>query len=247
MLTAPFNRGQLSQSPAPGQRRAIAFNVMIFFAFALTALIFLTRSAVAANAINRDVGDSIAPSTLGINKATSKIPQLNETVALTAKIAAATKTLSGHLGHVVDSTKNIDTNLAAIETDVNGIGDSVDGINSSVSAIRPEIFTLAGSISAIHSKAGDISSSLSHVATDTTTMTVSLDGINTSLAAVLADAAPLNHRVSGIEITLSAVNGYTLSIEKSPILLSALPFPPLALPDVLGTLGLNNLIGGGPR
>jgi hypothetical protein len=247
MLTTPFSRGHLSRRPAPGQRRAIALNVMIFFAFALTALIFLTKSAVAANAINRDVGESIAPSTKGINASTSKIPHLNDTVLLTGKIAVATKTLSGHLGHVVDSTKNIDTNLTAIETDVNGIGASVDGINSAVSAIRPEIFTLNGSVNAIHSKAGDISSRLSQVATDTSTMRTSLDGIDTSLAAVLADIAPLNRRVSGITITLSAVNGYTLAIENSPILLSAFPFPPLALPDVLGTLGLNNLLGGGPR
>jgi hypothetical protein len=247
MLTTPFNFGQRSQRPAPGQRRAIALNVMIFFAFALTALIFLTKSAVAANAINRDVGESIAPSTRGINSATSKIPQLNETVQLTGKIAVATKNLASHLGHVVDLTNNLDTKLTAIETDVNGIGTSVDGINGSVSAIRPEIFTLGGSVSAIDSKAGDISSRLSQVAADTTSMTTSLDGINTSLAAVLADTVPLNRRVSGIEVTLGSVNGYTLSIEKSPILLSGFPSSPLALPDVLGTLGLNNILGGGPR
>jgi hypothetical protein len=247
MLTTPFSRGHLSRRPAPGQRRAIALNVMIFFAFALTALIFLTKSAVAANAINRDVGESIAPSTKGINASTSKIPQLNDTVLLTGKIAVATKTLSGHLGHVVDSTKNIDTNLTAIEADVNTIGESVDGINSTVSAIRPEIFTLSGNVSAIHSKAGDISSRLSQVASDTAAMTTSLEGIDTSLADVLADAAPLNGHVSAIKNTLNVVDGYTLSIANSPILLHAFSFPPLALPDVLGTLGLSNLLGDGPR
>jgi hypothetical protein len=247
MLTIPFSRARLAEQPAPGQRRAIALNVMIFFAFALTALIFLTKSAVAANAINRDVGESIAPATVGINTSTSKIPQLNETMILTRKIADGTRNLSAHLAHVVDSTNNIKANLTAIESDVNGIGESVNGINSTVSAIRPEIFTLGGSVNGIHSKAGEISSRLSQVAADTSAMTVSLDGIDKSLAAVLAGTAPLNQRVAAIKNTLGAVNGYTLSIANSPILLSAFPFPPLALPDLLGTLGLNNLLGGEPR
>jgi methyl-accepting chemotaxis protein len=247
MLTIPFSRARLAEMPAPGQRRAIALNVMIFFAFALTALIFLTKSAVAANAINRDVGESIAPTTMGIDSSTSKIPQLDQTMVLTGKIADGTRTLSAHLAHVVGSTKNIEANLAAIQGDVTGIGESVNGINSTVSAIRPEIFTLGGSINGIHSKAGDISSRLSQVGADTSTMTVSLDGIDKSLTDVLARTAPLNRRVAGIKNTLGVVNGYTLSIANSPILLSAFPFPPLALPDLLGTLGLSNILGGGPR
>jgi methyl-accepting chemotaxis protein len=247
MLTIPLSRARLTAQPAPGQRRAIALNVMIFFAFALTALIFLTKSAVAANAINRDVGESIAPTTVGIKASTSKIPQLNETMVLTGRIAGGTRTLSAHLAHVVGSTKNIETNLAAIQSDVNGIGASVNGINSTVGAIRPEIFTLGGSVNGIHSKAGDISSRLSQVAVDTSTMTVSLDGIDKSLTAVLADTAPLNRRVAGIKNTLGVVDGYTLSIANSPILLTGFPVPRPALPDLLGTLGLNNVLGGGAR
>lgn len=245
MLTRAFPPGYFSQKPAPGQRRAIAVNVMIFFAFALTALVFLTRSAAAANAINRDVSAAIAPATVGINASTSEIPQLDRTVVLTSKIAGATKSLSGHLGHVVVSTTNIDANLTAVDADVRRIGSTVGGINSTVGAIVPEIVTLGGSVGGIDSKAGDISARLGQVATGTAAMNRSLAAINESLSAVLSDTSPLNGDVRGIRSTLGVVNGRTLSIANSPILLSAFPFPGLPVPGVLNAFGLNNLLGGG--
>lgn len=245
MLTRLLSTGHLSKKPAPGQRRAIALNLMIFFAFALISLVLLTRSAISANAINRDVSFAIAPATQGINASTKKIPQLNETMVLTSKIAGGTNSLSGHLGHVVTATNNIDANLGAVSRDVSLIGGAVDGIHDTVGRIKPAISTLADSVDGIHTKAGDISSSLGQVAIDTSVMNQSLAGINSSLASVLANTAPLLGDVSGIRSTLATVNGYTLSIANSPILLSKFPFPGLQVPGALGSLGLNNLLGGG--
>lgn len=241
MLTWPFPPGHFSKDAAPGQRRAIAVNVIVFFAFALAALVFLTKSAVAANAINRDVGAAIAPSTVGINKSTSALPALNSTMALTEKIAKATDPLAGHLGHVVTSTDNIDGNLSQIQGDVTEIGETVEEINSDVGQIRPEIFTLSEGVNGVHSKAGSISSSLAQVANDTDSMTRSLTGINASLASVLRDTKPLDVNVSGISKTINGVKGHTLSIANSPILLAAIPFPNIPVPDLLGLLGLGNI------
>jgi methyl-accepting chemotaxis protein len=246
LLRRPFPPGHFSSRPAPGQRRAIAANVMIYFAFALTALVFLTKSAIAAQAINRDVGDAIAPATVGIDASTSRLPQLDRTMRLTGKIADGTKSLSGHLDGVVSSTGSIDDNLTLIGADVDEIGTTVHGINSTVSRIRPEIFRLRGAVDGVHAKAGGISSSLRQVAADTSTMDRSLSGINASLASVLANTGPLNGNVGGIENTILVVRGHTRAIANSPILSTGRGL----LPDLsgglgLGDFGLDDLLGGG--
>lgn len=216
----PWEPGHFATRPSAGMRRAIAVNLSIFFLFALTALIFLSRSAVEANAINRDVGTAIKPATTGIEDSTGRLPKLNRTIRITSRIADSTDALAGHLDGVVASTARIDANLQATSSDVVTIGGSVENINATVSRIRPEIFTLNDTVDQVHNKANGIAEGYAAVASNTTAMTRSLAGINSSLAAVLADTGPLAVQVGGIRSELAATQVHTRDIANSPILLN---------------------------
>lgn len=221
--------------PSAGQRRAITLNLVIFFVFALTAVWFLTRTAVAANAINRDVASAIEPALGGINKSTGQLAALDKTGHLTRQIAAATKPLSGDLAGVVGATGRIKTNLASTGQNVTSIGASVEGIKRSTGVILPDINVLGGSVATIHTDARSIAGSLGSVAGLTTSAVANLNGAEASLNSVLASAGSVRQAVQSIGGTVPLINAHSQSIENSPILLRSVP--------QLNTL-LGNLLGG---
>src|SRR5690349_18625521 len=136
---------------APGQRRAIGVNLVIYFLFALVAVLLLTRTAIAANAINDDVAAVIQPVTGSINESTKGLAVLDTTVEVTDKIAAGAEPLSGHLSGVVEATGRIDNNLDSTNTHVTSIDDSVEEIKKSTGQIKPAIDELNSTVEDIHS------------------------------------------------------------------------------------------------
>lgn len=216
MLTALFER--YSTTPAAGQRRAIGLNLVVFFIFALTAVTMLTRTAIAANAINRDVANAVAPAVGRINTETSQLPVLDVTARVTSQIAAAAEPLSGHLEGVVAATDNINRNLASTLESVRGIGSSVDGINGSTRVIRPAVGVLNAHVDTILSQARGISTRLSTVADASSSMVKGLAGANASLESIYRAIGPLNSQVRGIRAKVPQINAHADSIADSPIL-----------------------------
>lgn len=230
MLTGMIKR--YSTTPSAGQRRAIAVNLVVFFFFALTAVVMLTRTAMAANAINRDVASSIEPAVGGIREETSQLRALDVTARLTGRIAAAAEPLPRELAGVVEATGAINQNLARTLESAQGIGSSVDGIRESTTAIRPAVGVLENHVSAIHIRAGGIAKSLGSVAGLSTSMVRDLDGTNESLARILGAAGPLLGQVRDIRAVVPRINTHAASIALSPILLRK----PLDIAPLLGDL-----------
>lgn len=226
---------RFSTTPSPGQRRAIAVNLVMFFLVALTAVFLLTRTAIAANAINRDVADAIEPATGGIEKDTRRLPALDTTARLTNRIAAAAAPLSGHLDAVVDDTGRINGNLASTDESVGSIGSSVDAIKESTGAIRPAIGVLDGRVGSIHSSAGSIEGDLGSVAGLSSSIRSELTRASASLSSILGGASPLASSVRSINGSVTEVNATSRRIENSPLLLRHTL-------DLQGLLG--NLLGG---
>ncbi len=240
LSAAAFPPAKYKATPAFGQRRAIALNLIVFFFFALTALVFLTRAAVAANAINRDVANAIEPATIGINDSTSKLPLLDKTMQITGEIAKATVPLAGHLDGVVSSTNQINANSASTLTSVLEIGSSVEEIKTSTGNIKPAIGTLGGHVGSIDSQAGDIASRYETVAGQTGSMVRNLTGTNASLSYVFTATKPLKKSVDGIDGTVGLIKGHTRSIDDSPILLNK----GLNLTSLLQSLSVTDILGG---
>lgn len=234
MLTDALQK--FSTAPAAGQRRAITLNLVVFFVFALVAVWLLTRTAVAANAINRDVASAIQPALGGINQSTAQLDALNKTEKLTSQIAAAAKPLSGDLDGVVSATGRINANLAATGPNVTAIGSSIDGIKRSTGAILPGINTLGGNVNAIHTDAKSIASSLGSVAGLTTSAVSNLNGAEAALNSVLSAAGSVRQSVQNIDGTVPQINTQAQTIENSPILLKNVSQVTSLLGNLLGGL-----------
>lgn len=217
MLTSALVR--YSTTPSAGQRRAITLNLVVFFAFTLTAVVMLTRTAMAANAINRDVASAIEPAVVGINEGTKGLPVLDTTAQVTGKIAAAAAPLPGHLASVVDSTGHIDSDLASTQQSVTGIGASVDDIKASTGAIASDAGVLEEHVHDIHKRAEGIDASLSAVARLSSSMVQGLTGANASLTDILRATGPLNRAVRGIQESVPRISKHAEDIANSPILL----------------------------
>lgn len=233
MLTGLVDR--YSSTPYAGQRRAIAVNLVVFLLFALTAVVLLTRTAVAANAINRDVASAIEPATDGIDKDIERLPVLDRTVRLSHQIAIAAKPLSTHLDGVVQATDHINGNLASTREHVTTIGTSADGIKRSTHSIRPAVVVLNRLVDSIHGQVGDIVGDLRTVAGLTSSMGDDLNDTNASLARILAATEPLRQAVRGINGSVERIDGSARRIENSPLLLRSLG-PVLGLETLLGDL-----------
>lgn len=233
MLNTAIQR--YSTTPLAGQRRAIAVNLVVFFFFALTAVVMLTRTAMAANAINNDVTNAIEPAVDGIDEGTSQLPALDVTARVTSRIAAAAEPLPGDLRGVVVATDHINKHLASTRASASSIGASVDGIKKSTGAIRPDVETLAHEVEGIRGTAGEIETRLARVAALSAAMRRDLSGANTSLGDILRSTGPLNIAVRAIQRTAALVDVHARRIADSPILLRN----PLNLMPLLG-----NILGG---
>lgn len=205
--------------PSPTQKRAIGINLVIFFLFALTAVALLTRTAVAANAINRDVKSAIVPVTADIDENLKHLPILDETARITSQISTAAKPLSGYTGKVADATTRIDKNLASTDTHVKSIGVSVNGIKGSTGVIKPGIAQAGGTVDTIHSKAGGIQNSLGSVANLSGSIVSNLTSAENYLSNVLGATVPLHASTSGILASAGSINTHVTNLDTSSAVL----------------------------
>lgn len=220
-------------TPSMAQKRAMGFNLVVVFLFALTAVWLLTRTAVAANAINRDVQAAIVPVTADIDENLKAIPILDETGKITGDISAAAKPLGNDVASVRAHTDKINANLESTDTHVQSIGKQVNSIKASTGVIKPGIASITSSVEKINASATGINESLGGVATATTSVVSNLTSAENSLLYVLSQTGPLHKDTQGILASTGVIQGHTASIASAPIL-------SLDLAKVLADLGLTS-------
>jgi len=140
----------LSLGMSQGLRRrdekgVVGFNLAVTIAFALYAVIQLSRVVLAATQIDDRVKVIITEVGPGSNVSRlDETQKLNETGRMAEDILAAAQNLSAQAGTIIDTAKSIDATVTKINTNAAEINGTVKGINGTVSALLPVVRNING-------------------------------------------------------------------------------------------------------
>ncbi|HEX6596922.1 MAG TPA: hypothetical protein VF045_08300, partial [Acidimicrobiales bacterium] len=166
-----------------GERGIVGLNLVLVIAFALYAVIMLSRTTLAAKQIDDRVRVIVTEVGPGSNVSRLDETQKLNTIGQTAEdILRAAQPLSGQAQTIIDVSGSIDNTVSGILGNANEINATVKSINSTAAALLPVV-------SRIH---GD----------------ESLDTITGGVAAINKRAETATPVVSGISNDLGAVFGH---------------------------------------
>ena len=126
-------------------RGIVAVNLALTIAFALFAVIELSRVVLAAKQIDDRV--KIITAEVGPGSNVSRLDEtqkLNEVGRRAEEILAAARPLSGQAQQIIDTTASIDSTVSQILSNAGEINGSVKSINSTASALLPVVRTIHG-------------------------------------------------------------------------------------------------------
>ena len=127
------------------QSGIVGFNLALVIAFALFAVIELSRVVLAATQIDDRVKVIITEVGPGSNVSRlDETQKLNETGRMAEAILAAAEPLQGQLDQVIEAAGSIDNTVSAINQNAGEINQTVRGINSTVSALLPVVQNIHG-------------------------------------------------------------------------------------------------------
>jgi hypothetical protein len=128
-----------------GERGIVGVNLVLTIAFALYAVIMLSRTTLAAKQIDDRVRVIVTEVGPGSNVSRLDETQKLNTIGKTAEdILVAAKPLSGQAQTIIDTAKSIDNTVSAILANANEINGTVKGINSTVAALLPVVGNIHG-------------------------------------------------------------------------------------------------------
>jgi hypothetical protein len=128
-----------------GERGVVGVNLALTIAFALFAVIELSRVVLAAGQIDDRVKVIVGEIGPGSNVARlDETQKLNETGRMAEDILAAAQPLSGQAQQIIDTAKSIDGTVSGILANAAEINTTVKGINVTVSAMVPVVRNIDG-------------------------------------------------------------------------------------------------------
>ncbi|MBW3547118.1 MAG: hypothetical protein KY452_03145 [Actinobacteria bacterium] len=171
----------------------VGANLAIVIAFALFAVIQLTRTLLAANQIDDRV-EVIVGEVGPIDTDLDEVAKLDDTARMAEEILAAAQPLSGQAGQIVDITASIDRigsdilgtagaingNVSNILGNVGPINGTAKAINSDLSAARPVVAQIERGVAAINAKADVIISRTTPIQADLSNINRLVDSIEIS-------------------------------------------------------------------
>lgn len=205
-------------TPPPGGRRAITINLVIFFFFALTALIFLSSTVISVRAIDADVATAINPATEGIESDTALLAKLNETVVVTGRLSDSTARFPDDLATAANAMNRTNAALVSTNASVKSIYRSVTGIDASGAALAKSATGLGVNVAGIRNNAAEVAARLDAVHTQSQSMVAGLDASNRSLAHLLEVIGPLGSVVSEIKGELGSISVHTGNMERNGLI-----------------------------
>jgi methyl-accepting chemotaxis protein len=174
---------------APGQKRGeggiVAVNLTLTIAFALFAVIMLTKTTIAAQQIDDRV--KIITTEVGPG---SNVSRLDETAILNTvadradQILAAAKPLSGQANEVLVAAKSIDSTVTQINGNAGEINSTVKSINGTLSAAAPVVDEIHQGIIDINNRLDRVLGSVSGIKADTTPILSNVISINSNAGAI---------------------------------------------------------------
>ena len=128
-----------------GQVGIVGFNLAVTIAFALYAVIQLSRVVLAATQIDDRVKVIITEVGPGSNVSRlDETQKLNETGRMAEDILTAAQNLSARAGTIIETAGSIDGTVSKILQNAGEINTSVKSINGTVSALLPVVSNING-------------------------------------------------------------------------------------------------------
>ncbi len=152
---------------AKDEHGIVAVNLVLTIAFALFAVIMLTKTTIAAQQIDDRV--KIITTEVGPG---SNVSRLNETAILNTvadradQILAAAKPLSGQANDVLVAAKSIDGTVSKINTNAGEINSTVKSINGSLNTLSPVVGEIHQGIIDINNRVDRVISPVSGIGSD---------------------------------------------------------------------------------
>ena len=189
----------------------VAANLAITIAFALFAVIMLTRTLLAANSIDdrvKVIVGEVGP----IDRDLNMVANLDETSRMAEEILAAAQPLTGQAGQIVDITASIDatgSNILDNATSINGIAAS---INSNVSGIL-------GSVGPINQNARGINAKLTEINPEVDSIEQGVADINGRADVVIVETIEIDNDLTNIDNLVNSIEESAESICNSPAIM----------------------------
>src|SRR4051812_11053305 len=128
-----------------GEKGIVGVNLALTIAFALFAVIELSRVVLAASQIDDRVKVIITEVGPGSNVSRlDETQKLNETGRMAEEILAAAQPLSGQAQQIIDTAKSIDATVSRINQNAGEINTTVRSINVTVGALLPVVRNIHG-------------------------------------------------------------------------------------------------------
>jgi hypothetical protein len=138
------------------ERGVVGFNLALTIAFALFAVIELSRVVLAASQIDDRVKVIITEVGPGSNVSRlDETQKLNETGRMAEEILAAAQPLSGQAQQIIDTAKSIDGTVSQILTNAGEINSTVKSIDSVTKQLLPVVQNIHGN-DTISAQAGGV-------------------------------------------------------------------------------------------
>ena len=150
---------------ARGQAGVVGANLAITLAFALFAVIQLTRTTLAAQQIDDRV-DTIVADVGDIDEDLVNVPKLDETNRIAKQIRAAAAPLSAQAGEILTTAKSIDGTVSSILGNAGSINGTVKGIRSNLGALQPVVRSINDGVATINGQADNVIRDVRNIKTD---------------------------------------------------------------------------------
>ncbi len=134
-----------------GEEGVVALTLAMTLAFALFAVIQLTRTTLAAQQIDDRV-EVILGEVDPIAEDLTNVPKLDETDQIAKQILTAAQPLSAQAQEVITLAQSIDGTVTQIEGNANSINGTVKGIRGNVSNLVPVVRSINDGVAAINGR-----------------------------------------------------------------------------------------------
>ncbi len=181
----------------------VGANLVIVIAFALFAVIQLTRTLLAANQIDDRV-KVIVGEVQPIDTELDEVAKLDETARMAEEILVAAQPLTGQAGQIVDITASIDS-----------IG---SGILSTAGSINGNVSNILGNVGPINGTAKDIRGNLTALLPVTQSIDAGVAAINGRADVVISRTTPIDADLTNISRLVDSIAISARGICSSPII-----------------------------
>jgi hypothetical protein len=141
-----------SRARAVGEAGVVGANLAITLAFALFAVIQLTRTTIAADQIDDRV-DIITSDVGEIDEELVNVPKLDETSRMAKEILTAAQPLSAQAGEILTTARSIDGTVSGILGNATSINGTVKGIRGNLGALQPVVRSINDGVATINGQA----------------------------------------------------------------------------------------------